>query len=162
MNLNEVLIPLESGKFLNVCSICSGCSIGLNPFGVREVSKPMRKPIKRRIVVLIPLESGKFLNFIFQESNCFCKCLNPFGVREVSKQKKHCKLKKKSSLNPFGVREVSKLKMQSLKLHKRVLIPLESGKFLNLKAWFDKQYYPSLNPFGVREVSKLILLMFLH
>ena len=137
----------------------------------------MRKPIKRRIVVLIPLESGKFLNFIFQESNCFCKCLNPFGVREVSKQKKHCKLKKKSSLNPFGVREVSKLKMQSLKLHKRVLIPLESGKFLNsgacefwflllvliplesgkflnLITWWKLVKARRLNPFGVREVSK--------
>ena len=63
MNLNEVLIPLESGKFLNVCSICSGCSIGLNPFGVREVSKRYKLGENNEsVTVLIPLESGKFLN----------------------------------------------------------------------------------------------------
>ena len=57
-------------------------------------------------------------------------------------------------LNPFGVREVSKLiaAMASL-LPISVLIPLESGKFLNInmnELWIAFR----LNPFGVREVSK--------
>ena len=35
-----------------------------------------------------------------------------------------------------------------------VLIPLESGKFLNTKAPVQESTDFSLNPFGVREVSK--------
>ena len=61
------------------------CLTCLNPFGVREVSKPT-------------------LVFNYR----MAKCLNPFGVREVSKPQGHLKLSRLERLNPFGVREVSK------------------------------------------------------
>ena len=59
----EVLIPLKSGKFLNGAYL-RGANLrdGLNPFEVREVSKP-----QNRGQLKIP------------------QCLNPFEVREVSK-----------------------------------------------------------------------------
>ena len=58
-----VLIPLESGKFLNEdIEIHSIASVSLNPFGVREVSKQMKCGTRPLQTVLIPLESGKFLN----------------------------------------------------------------------------------------------------
>ena len=45
VSASEVLIPLESGKFLNkVIEMTKAATIGLNPFGVREVSKPRWAP----------------------------------------------------------------------------------------------------------------------
>ena len=58
--------------------------------------------------------------------------LNPFGVREVSKQEIKANVLSLLSLNPFGVREVSKQSMTTPLHGMSVLIPLESGKFLNL------------------------------
>ena len=57
--------------------------------------------------------------------------LNPFGVREVSKLLWCRNGNQGQSLNPFGVREVSKLKSNDYSEAIAVLIPLESGKFLN-------------------------------
>ena len=62
-------------------------SKGLNPFGVREVSKQLGLRPTR------PMH-----------------CLNPFGVREVSKQSYDEMNDDFIRLNPFGVREVSKQK----------------------------------------------------
>ena len=80
--------------------------------------------------------------------------LNPFGVREVSKQRRHSQSLRILSLNPFGVREVSKRLTLYLKVYVKVLIPLESGKFLNQAPSCRRNQTVSLNPFGVREVSK--------
>ena len=81
---------------------------GLNPFGVREVSKPRDSETCRRHL-----------------------CLNPFGVREVSKLEEKKQQIVELSLNPFGVREVSKPQLSKPYSLHSVLIPLESGKFLN-------------------------------
>ena len=74
-----VLIPLESGKFLNTmhwqtCKV----ALGLNPFGVREVSKRGVEVFADLVEVLIPLESGKFLNrslqiFLIQINDLYFK-----------------------------------------------------------------------------------------
>ena len=60
-------------------------------------------------------------------------------------------------LNPFGVREVSKRIWVVCEEKGKVLIPLESGKFLNLASQRAASDAISLNPFGVREVSKPIV-----
>ena len=106
--MNTVLIPLESGKFLNLIGADMVTSIGLNPFGVREVSKPAIQTVFTSFFVLIPLESGKFLN----ENQCYC-C----GQQQVL-----IPLESGKFLNFSGV--VTEIRV-------KVLIPLESGKFLN-------------------------------
>ena len=68
----------------------SAKALCLNPFGVREVSKPMELTMK----------------------NLF-KSLNPFEVREVSKRVLPWLLVITIRFNPFEVREVSKLVGQS-------------------------------------------------
>ena len=92
----DVLIPLESGKFLNKSPTLPkwhwNC---LNPFGVREVSK----------------RSNSF--YPFQTIR-----LNPFGVREVSKQFAENVVIQSIRLNPFGVREVSKRNRYVLQWHR--------------------------------------------
>ena len=64
MVFTSVLIPLKSGKFLNI----------------RERQKRLR------IYVLIPLKSGKFLNYEDKLRQWLTFGLNPFEVREVSKR----------------------------------------------------------------------------
>ena len=59
-----------------------------------------------------------------------------------------------TGLNPFEVREVSKLNWFGKHAWFYVLIPLRSGKFLNLVRVIHSYCEHGLNPFEVREVSK--------
>ena len=61
-----------------------------------------------------------------------------------------------TGLNPFEVREVSKLNWFGKHAWFYVLIPLRSGKFLNLVRVIHSYCEHGLNPFEVREVSKQI------
>ena len=78
------------------------------------------------------MKSGKFLNRtgVYLGDNFG---LNPFEVREVSKLINVVSNASGKGLNPFEVREVSKLsKNHASDIKSEVLIPLKSGKFLNL------------------------------
>ena len=57
-----------------------------------------------------------------------------------------CKRECFISLNPFGVREVSKHTANAFKAKLSVLIPLESGKFLNVDGIALKDAYLVLIP----------------
>ena len=79
-------IPLGTGRFLN--QMAKWYRLGayrLNPFGVREVSKPRAIRQHHSRAVLIPLKSGKFLNRNAIAKPTLDEGLNPFEVREVSK-----------------------------------------------------------------------------
>ena len=110
----------------------NGLYFGLNPFEVREVSKLQEMSEGHLKLCLNPFEVREVSK---QNPARVLPCLglNPFEVREVSKLVDRTTMFGVECLNPFEVREVSKLGITSDSANAFVLIPLKSGKFLNIQ-----------------------------